>query len=104
MVAAPRPAGPGPGARRVVVPVRRRRVVPLPPPLLPRRPHPDLLDLLERRDDLGHGGPAPGVPLEAAQRELGRLQRGLGRVLALEPRVDQAGQLPPVGRVRLHAI
>lgn len=47
-------------------------------------------------DDLGHGGPAPGVPGEAAQRELGRLLRRPGRVLPLQPRVHQPRQLPPV--------
>jgi hypothetical protein len=90
-LAAPRPvrAAAGPGGGAVVVPV--------PAP----GPRPDPLDVLERGDDLGHGGPAPGVGREAPQRELARLQRGLGRALALEARVDQARQPPPIRQQRL---
>ncbi|BAS90505.1 Os04g0563950, partial [Oryza sativa Japonica Group] len=73
--------------------------------VLPRRrglgTRPDPLDLHEGLDDLGHGGPAPGVPGEAAQRELGRLLRRPGRVLPLQARVHQPRQLPPVRQVRL---
>jgi hypothetical protein len=96
VAAAPRPARPGPRARRPAVAVgvaARRCFVP--------RPHPELLHRLDGQHDLRHGGAAPGVPLEAAQRELGRLQRRLGRVLPLEPRVHEARQLPPVRQVRL---
>jgi hypothetical protein len=81
-------AGPG-GAVVLTVPAPRR---------LSLGPRPDPLDVLERGDDLGHGGPAPRVVREAPQRELGRR---LGRALALKARVDQARQPPPISQQRL---
>ena len=58
------------------------------------------LDALERVDDVGHGGAAPGVAGEALVGEPGGLERGLGRVVAGEALVHEAGQLPPAGEER----
>lgn len=41
-----------------------------------------------------HGGPFPGVALEALEDELGHLGHGLRGVLVVEPRVDNLPELP----------